>query len=106
MSKARKETEKLQKKHNMALEENKTMKEERAALLSLVCGGKGQQQKKPAKAIERLLEPITKVAHDRLIMDYEALEKKAQWLERQVSYREKENDLLRPWLSLRLMAEK
>ena len=74
--------------------------------MSLVGGGKSQQQKKPAKAIERLLEPITKVAHDRLIMDYEALEKKAQWLERQVSYREKENDLLRPRLSLRLMAEK
>ena len=39
-----KEKEKLQKKHNMTLEENKTMKEERAALLSLVRGDKGQQQ--------------------------------------------------------------
>ena len=74
--------------------------------MSLVGGGKSQQQKKPAKAIVRLLEPIIKVARDRLIIDYEALEKKAQWLERQVSYREKENDLLRPRLSLRLMAEK
>ena len=41
-------TEKLQKKHNMTLKENKTMKEERAALLCLVGGGKSQQQKKPA----------------------------------------------------------
>ena len=90
----------------MTLEENKTMKEERAALLSLVGGGTSQQQKKPAKAIERLLEPIIKVARDRLIMDYEALEKKAQRLERQVTYREKENDLLRSRLLLRLMAEK
>ena len=106
LSKARKKTEKLQKKHNMTLKENKTMKEERAALLSLVGGGKSQQQKKPAKAIERLLEPIIKVARDRLIMDYEALEKKAQRLERQVSYREKESDFLRSRLSLRLMAEK
>ena len=39
-------------------------------------------------------------------MDYEALEKKAQRLERQVIYREKENDLLRSRLLLRLMAEK
>ena len=53
----------------MTLEENKTMKEERTALLSLVRGGKGQQQKKPAKAIKRLLGPIIKVAIDRLIMD-------------------------------------
>ena len=106
LSKARKRTEKLQQKHNMTLKENKTMKEERAALLSLVGGGKSRQQKRPAKVIERLLEPIIKVARDRLIMDYEALEKKAQRLERQVSYREKESDFLRSRLSLRLMAEK
>ena len=106
LSKARKNTEKLQQKHNMTLKENKTMKEERAALLSLVVGGKSRQQKRPAKVIERLLEPIIKVARDRLIMDYEALEKKAQRLERQVSYREKESDFLRSRLSLRLMAEK
>ena len=106
LSEARKDAEKMQKKHNKTLEENRTMKEERAALLSLVRGGgKSQQQKKPAKAIERLLGPIIKVARDRLIIDYGALEKKAQRLERQVSYREKENDLLRSKLLVRLSAE-
>ena len=46
------------------------------------------------------------MARDRLIIDYGALEKKAQRLERQVPYREKENDSLRSRLLLRLMAEK
>ena len=58
LSEARKDAEKMQKKHNKVLEENRTMKEERAALLSLVGGGKSRQQKRPAKVIERLLEPI------------------------------------------------
>ena len=92
----------------MAMKENKTMKEERAALQSLVSGKGIDSTKKPARAVLRILEPLMKVARESLAVDYSALEKQVERLGRhgrQVSHREREVAVLLGKLRLRLSAE-
>ena len=90
MKKAKKQNKQLLQKFNMAMKENKTMKEERAALQSLVSGKGIDSTKKPARTILRILEPLMKVARESLAVDYSALEKQVERLGRQVSHRERE----------------
>ena len=81
------------------------MKEERAALQSLVSGKGIDSTKKPARAVLRILEPLMKVARESLAVDYSALEKQVERLGRQVSHREREVAVLLGKLRLRLSAE-
>ena len=105
LKKAKKQNKQLLQKFNMAMKENKTMKEERAALQSLVSGKGIDSTKKPARAVLRILEPLMKVARESLAVDYSALEKQVERLGRQVSHREREVAVLLGKLRLRLSAE-
>ena len=102
---AKKQNKQLLQKFNMAMKENKTMKEERAALQSLVSGKGIDSTKKPARAVLRILEPLMKLARESLAVDYSALEKQVERLGRQVSHREREVAVLLGKLRLRLSAE-
>ena len=98
----KKERAKLMRKYHMIMEDNKTMKAERAALLACL-GKKGSRA--PTRAMEQLIRPIINVARQSLAVEMESLEKESKRLGRHVTHREREVDFLRSKLQLRIAAE-
>jgi hypothetical protein len=102
LKKEKKERAQLMRKYHMVVEDNKTLEAERAALLACL----GKKGPAPTRAMEKLIRPIINVARQNLAVDMDGLEKESVRLRRHVSHREKEVELLRSKLRLRLSAEK